>query len=196
MIATQARYVGIDAARGVAVLLMVLDHVLIVTQGPDLSPGRLLTRASMPTFALLIGVFADKPLSWRRRWEWIAAGACAFVLYPLVGLTGPLLLSWLALGRWVARTAPGRPLAPVVGLVMLLTAWANGMLPSIAGEYHPAAMVALVCVGRWIGRERMAQLIGSPDRRFRWLAIVGRIPLAVYVGHLVVLALVVMLMQN
>lgn len=177
---------ALDSLRGVAVLTMVVDHVLVATDGSGWSIGRLLTRVSLALFAVVLGACATWPLGWRRCLPWAGALGAALVLYPLAGLGGPLLLAWLAAARWFCVRSPRWLLW--VTVVLVLTMATNGVaLPRAAGEYPALGITAMAAVGRLAG-------LGNVDRFGRklrlpaWVAAVGRRPLAWYVGHLLVLA--------
>lgn len=179
-----ARIAALDSVRGAAVLLMVVDHVLVVTEGGGWSVGRFLTRLSLPAFALVLGAVAVRPLSWRRWWSWAAAAGAAQVLYPLAGITGPLLLVWLALGRFAAVRLSRRAALGLLGV--LLVVLVNGLpVPGPPGEYSPVFVVGLVVLGRQLGP---AAVVGWARYVPAFCGAVGRRPLLWYLGHLAALA--------
>lgn len=189
------RLVGIDRARGLAVLLMVLDHVLVLVSSAVGSSWAIeavrltVTRASLPLFGVIAGVMLG-----RRRapdvWLLIAAFGCSQLSYLFPFGTGrPDVLILFAV---VLTAAPVLLRAPVLlcalGIIQSVT-WPLG--GSWTG-YQPGTIVALVSLGSlfaYFGGDypvngRAVSLLPS------WLEPVGRHPLGWYVGHFVVLTIV------
>lgn len=180
------RSAALDRLRGVAVVLMVFDHLLIVT-GQAGSPLReTVTRAAMPLFAVVAG-----HLSRRGSWRLLGVAVLGLLLPVLVPwVDAPNVLLWLASGSVlvVAARRIARPALWLLPLVVL-TAAANGrpfLAPS--GSFEPVAVWALMCLGALMSRPGLdragARLPAALDRAGRW-------PLSVYAGHLLVLQLVV-----
>jgi len=176
-----ARDPALDRARGLAVVLMLLDHVLEATHAG--TPIRLtLTRASMPLFFLVSGHLV-KRLSWRT------------LATLMIGANLPLLVPWIddpnvlvtyAIGSAIVVAARRwRPIAYLVP-IWALTWYANGYGWE-PGSYAPLACYALMCIGHLMLRGQWSWALCLPA----WLAWCGRWPLSVYVGHLLLLQLVV-----
>lgn len=200
--ATERRLDGIDRLRGLAVLLMVLDHVVIagvsvgawsysawwpawlIRMGP--------TRAAMPIFMVLVGLFiARRPARTTRVWQVIAAGllvsACIAAsggwmpLPEILLLASPILAASSYVRRWPTALA-------AIGVVQVFT-WPIGT------PYEPGAVLALVCVGvltaRSTRRSRLDTVCSASLPAV--LGPVGRRPLMWYVSHLAAVSLAVAL---
>ena len=185
---TTTRLPGLDAARGLAVLVMVLDHVLIVTGHPDSAVRATVTRAAMPLFMVVAGALISR-LRGRRLLRTAIAGLALPMFVPWID--NPNILVLYVIGTLCVagcRWALGR-----TGLWLLviagLTGLANGY-DAIGTGYPPNAVIALMGVGALLGRTHLEQAFSRLLRPgLRWLAYLGRRPLAVYLGHLVVLRL-------
>lgn len=184
--AVTVRDVGVDALRGAAILLMVLDHVLHVVD-PDsvLRTGSpvAVTRLSLPLF-MLAAAAVWRPLTWRRYGRLTLVGMVESVLYVVLGMGGPGIV------------------ALVVGVLLLVdvvgVSWLVGVLGLVQARYasigwfegYQPGMVLL-----WFVLGRLAWQAGAVSCPWwlRWpvLAWVGRHPIWWYVGHLLVLVAVV-----
>lgn len=181
---------ALDGARGMAILLMLLDHLLVVTGHGDLWVRSTITRAAMPAFMVIGGALVAHtmtPPRLARLVRTIAIGLALPVMVPwiddpniLVMYAAGWLLVW-AVSRWTW----GAPLLVIVGATLA----ANGLLGHTGAGYYPiGAVVALMGAGAWIGRLQLAswlQPFGSRGLRLvQWL---GRHALAFYAAHLLVL---------
>lgn len=176
------RAVHLDALRGLAVLAMVVDHLALYADVPLLrdTVGRL----ALPLFFVLGGHLLTR-LSPRL----LLIGALGLVLPGLAPwVDAPNVLLWYALGafllapgwRWAGTAVPA-------GLVVAvaLTALANGVTPP-AGSYDPLALFALMALGRLLPRPALDWARRLPQS----LSLLGRWPLTVYVGHVLLLTVV------
>jgi surface polysaccharide O-acyltransferase-like enzyme len=174
----QLRDTSLDRARGLAMLLMLVDHVLEVTRH-GLSVRESVTRASMPLF-FLIGGHLVRRLSWRLLL--VAGWGVALPLF-VPWIDTPNVLVWYAIGAVILVAANGRR-AVLVGLPLLaLTMFANGYGVETLNTYEPWALWALMCCGALLPRSAFAWARRLP-------AVVGRLgryPLTFYVGHLLAL---------
>jgi hypothetical protein len=177
----QGRDGALDRLRGLAVLLMVADH-LALSAGLDvvrLTAGRL----AVPLFFVLAGHLASR-LSWRHG-RLIGLGLLLPAFAPWVDSPNVLLylgvflpaVAWAGRHRWLL------PLA----VVLALTLAANGYAGPVGTGYAPSALLALCCVGALLPRSAFA----AAGRLPVVLAWPGRHALSLYVGH--VLALTVLL---
>jgi len=173
------RVPALDRVRGLAVLLMVFDHLLVVTAGPFIF-RETITRAAMPLFFLL-GGFLVRRLSWR-----LAGIGLLGLLAPLwapAWIDRPNVLLWFALCApvvlFLRRRGAGWLLA---GAAVCLTFAANGygVLPA---SYAPAGLLGLMLIGALAPLSWFAW----GDRLPAWVGAVGRFPVSVYVGHLLLL---------
>lgn len=167
----------LDALRGVAVLLMVADHLILVLEAePLLRWGP--TRVAMPIFMLLAGQLVRR---FSLRLAWVA----------LIGLALPWFIPWTERPSILLLYAVGasvvlvlRRVSWVGGLVVLaacLSALANGL---DGPGYAALAVVGLVVLGSMMPRSWFSDLGGHCPG---WCAPFGRFPLSVYVGHLALL---------
>jgi len=178
------RLPSIDRVRGLAVVLMVVDHVLVLVQfrSPEVvqwayALRMTVTRASLPLFCLCAGVLLHGRRSTARLLD-IAAVALvtnvALEVWPMgirapeiLAVLLPVLLAGGVLVRW--------PAASVVLGVLQVTVWPIGW----AG-YEPGLVVAFVALGVLVGRPALSWGDSLPAA----LGAVGSRPLAWYAGHM------------
>ncbi len=176
------RLLGLDALRGLAVLVMVGDHASRYVPGGywfSITGGRL----AVPLFFVVAGALVTR-VTWRHGWVAVL-GLALPVAVPWIDSPNVLLL--LAVGAVVVATL-GQSVWRWPLLVVALTAYANqwpGPAP-VSGFYVPLALLALMVLGSLLGRVELATL---GDRLPHWLRAPGRYPLSLYVGHLLVLQL-------
>lgn len=168
------RSAALDGLRGAAVVLMVADH-LAATAGMDLlrlGP----TRWALPIFALIAGSLTA---STARLVECAAAGLVVSAL--AIGsdwMNGVDVLVLLVGAKAVVQLRPGWALpAAVVGLCQA------AYVPVEWSGYQPGWVLGWVALGALVPVRAWAEGLPSLTR----LAGVGRWPLAIYVGHLVLL---------
>lgn len=181
------RSAALDAFRGLAILLMIGDHVSLIL-GFD-AYRYTLGRAAMPAFFLLAGHLAGR-LSWRH------------VRIAAIGLALPLAVPWIdspnvlvlwsvgclllwGLRRW------GAPVQLVAILALAAAANGWGALP-FGRSYVPLALWGLMAVGAGLPRTWFTWAGVLPA----WVAAMGRHPIAWYVGHLLVLEGVMLWLSN
>lgn len=188
------RFAGLDVTRGIAIMLMVLDHGLVVA-GQDHSPIRMtMTRAALPVFMVLAGALIGAHLRGRRLLRVAIAGLALPLVVPWID--NPNILVLYVLGAVIVWAARGTGRDPRTGalwvaLVAVVTLSANGWGDQ-PGGYPWAPVVALMLTGALAGRWRLAAATACLDRRWlRPVQWIGRYPLTVYVGHLLILQLVV-----
>lgn len=186
--ATGQRLVSLDVWRGLAVLAMVVDHLALVTPLPDvfrLFPGRV----AMPLFFLIAGALVTR-LTWRHLDGLLFGLALPFVV-PWID--APNVLVWWALGcaALVGMRRVGLPLwLPVV---LAVAAYANGYGHGLDGSYGPLGLLALMCLGAMLPLSTWASGALLLQGRLRGvLAWVGRHALSLYVGHLLLLQVVLL----
>ena len=177
-----ARNPYLDALRGFAIVLMIVDHVAAVWMDTAIVLGglRFWTRPAMPLFCVVMG-FCLKPDGTfnLKRWVQIAAAAAAtnLLITPLYGV-GDILVSLLVAAA--ACTTVGRWTLVLPGLILLYrfdptAAWLDYQLTlaipmtalgGIARRYGPsptmaaaAGMLAITMTGRLI----------EPDDTYRYV---------------------------
>jgi surface polysaccharide O-acyltransferase-like enzyme len=168
----------LDELRGLAVALMVLDHLLIFV-----APGHWLratvTRAAMPLFFVVAGHLARR-VRWRRLLGVAAVGAALPAVVPWLDRPNVLLL--YAVGVPVVVWARSRGLLPLV-IAAALTLAANGWADPTGHAYWAPAVVALMATGALIRFREVELGRGVVPPGAAHLARLGRYPLSVYVGH-------------
>jgi surface polysaccharide O-acyltransferase-like enzyme len=173
---TPARSVALDRLRGLAISLMILDHLLLVAAAPGWWRDTI-TRAAMPLFFVVAGHLLHR-LSWRHLFVagiGLVLPVVTFVEDPNVLLIYALAAPAVVIAR---RYALGLPLL----LVAAVTVCANNV-PTIGTSYNPAALLALLCIGAGLDRSLFAHARRLPAA----LGHLGRYPLTVYVGHVLLL---------
>lgn len=172
----RVRLVGLDAARGLAVLLMIGDHLALWAGVP--AYRFTLGRLAMPLFFVLAG-YLSRRLRWRHLWV------------ALIGVGLPLVVPWIdspnvlllwAVGSliiWLWRQQ-GLPLWVLLAAALTVEANGWGHMPR---AYEPAAMLGLMVCGAMMP----ASAWGWASRLPRQLAVLGRYPVSVYVGHLLLI---------
>lgn len=183
-----SRSPGIDRLRGVAVLVMVADHVLVFV--PGVMPVRLtVTRLAMPLFFVIAGHLAT-----RCRWDrllWVGGVGAAI---PLVAwwIDRPNVLLVYAAAVPLVVLARRRP-SPVWLAVLVavpLVQLANGeLLRPVTTGFDPLALLGLMALGALLPRPAFTAF----DRLPAWLGWCGRWPLTVYVAHVVAFSAVAVL---
>lgn len=178
----------IDSLRGLAILLMLLDHALSLvsdlngTYHPVALLVRLtLTRLAMPMFMLVAGYCFKGNLNLRRFGELVVAACLANVAFWRLGWHTPDIVALFVivalLSAWIHRY----PVAFfVVGIIQAMF-WRYD-----SNVYQIGAIVCCVSFGVLLRRlDWQPTWVPSGFER------VGRYPLTWYVGHLLVFAVIV-----
>lgn len=183
----------IDALRGAAIILMIVDHALGFAQTTALAEQWMhtvritVTRLSMPAFMLCSGMLLARHQISRRRWCEVATAAVVVNLAAVAaGMSAfvPDILALWCVVMVVAGPIRRMPVAmAVLGLLQTLY-W-----PIPIHNFQPGWVMAFVALGVLAERgqdRRMLQALG--DRLPSWTEPMGRHPLGWYLGHLAVLA--------
>lgn len=164
----------IDALRGFAILLMILDHSLMVTE--QATPIRYtFTRLAMPLFFIIGGALSHR-VNVKRLIPVLAVGV-------VLQLIDPRFQSlWLFIG-YILGIVVVRYANKYLALVVCATISANNFGTFIPG-YDLTMLIALVVVGSMIGKDTFVSI----GNRFpKWLAPLGRYPLTIYAVHILLL---------
>lgn len=173
----------IDKARGLAILLMIVDHVCIVANhGYWLR--HTITRLAMPLFFVISGHLV-KRISWRT----FAIGIVGLAIPQLVYFSGNInVLTWYSVGAIVVYFARKYPPALYGVTWITLTISANFYFSgqwSGPTSYWSPALIALMTLGATVPRDIFHQI---PFWRLpEWVSKIGKYPLSIYVGHLLIL---------
>lgn len=187
------RLAGLDRLRGLALVLMVVDHALLAAGG--LVAVRVtVTRASLPLFCLVAGALltAARP-RWARLGKIAAAGLVATAFGAPFGIGQPDVLFVLALALVAAPLlirigSPGVLYGALAVAILQPVSWPGWLLVPGWTGYQPGTVLALVIVGHLWGAPQLAHY---GDRLPGWLALPGRHPLSLYVWHVFVLGALV-----
>lgn len=175
-----ARWVALDALRGLAIVLMMVDHVALV-YGAPFGVREIITRLAMPLFMLLAG-YLWRPGLRMRHLDLIVAAALSVPLSWLIGSDTVPILVVLVLVLPLMELAHRYPLALLVLAIVQPITW-----PIAWYGYQPGAILALLIVGHLMRWSRLPSDWLRVGERMPFLAPVGRWPLMIYVGHLVLL---------
>ena len=179
----------LDRLRGLAVLLMFLDHGLLLWL--TLDPGQDLrgdlratvTRFSMPLFMVVSGFFLERTSRRRARMiALVAAGLAPILWFTWPEFSQPEILALWVLGFSLRTVLERFPLETIVlGVLQILH------LPVGWPGYEPGLVAVFLAVGV-LARHRPESLerLGRPLPG--WFAWFGRRSLLLYCGHLLVIA--------
>lgn len=179
--APPTRVRSIDRARGLAIALMVVDHLLVVID-PTNPLRYTATRLALPLFMFTAAIF-HRRITRTRLLHLAPAIAAEFTVAVFVLGTFPGIVTTYALVVLAIQHIPDvhrHALAlTTLGLVQAL------YLPLPITGYQPGIVLAWYSLGLLAA----SQLIGSPlaHQRLSLLEPLGRHPIAFYVGHLVAL---------
>lgn len=180
----------IDGARGLSIVGMMLSHVLIVA-GLAWWPLLHLTlwRPVAPVFFLLFGILWRS--GWRRRhWQLLAGALVAHGFAVVLGFPLPDVLAVIVGLVLVMPLCKRWPHAAIALAVTQLAFWP---MPELWGGFAPGFAVALATAGATVPADGFVRAWGNAGVRLG-LEVVGRHPLAWYLGHLATLSLFVLLL--
>lgn len=180
------RSTALDRLRGLAITLMILDHVLVIFA--PVSPVRTtVTRLAMPLFMVVSGLLMRLGGQYRRL-RYLEAFAVVIVVTPLLGWLWPAFGVPEIVGVWLLVAITFRPVVqrwPLTGAVVgyiWYTYW-----PLAWHGYQPGVVLMFLCIGSLCVRDvgEIGRLGGYLPSQLERL---GRRPLLIYGGHLLVLA--------
>lgn len=175
------RRVELDRLRGLAILLMVGDHLALVWsfEAYRLTLGRL----AMPLFFVVAGHLAGRRLSSRHLLA-VGVGLVLPVVVPWVD--SPNVLVWFGVGAGILYVFERRGWPTWLLVLPALIFAANGWSLLSGRSYDPLALLALMVVGRGLA----PTLLVAGRRLPCWVGALGRRPLTWYVGHVLALQVV------
>lgn len=172
----------LDRLRGLAIALMVLDHVLAVTDtSAELYLRLTVTRFALPLF-MICAAHVWRPLSGRNARRLGLAAIAEVALCEALDFASPGIIAiylGLMLGLRIAPRLAERP-----GVLLLFGLIQAAYVPLGWGGYEPGLVLTWWALGRLAAQELEAAGQWLPT----WAATLGRHPLGWYVGHLAVLA--------
>lgn len=201
----RARNLIIDAMRGAAIILMVIDHSLAALESTGLfniivEYSRLtITRVSMPLFMIASGIVWTLYGLRLRRWFQVlllaaALNAMTRVLWPDFNFP-EILLVWamLALFWKLIRRFP--VLTLIIGFIQ------NTYWQVYWQAYQPGELAIFLAAGVLVARAPLERLWNLPDASkargiINACAKVGQYPLTIYGTHLAILAVLVAAANN
>ncbi|MHA7812890.1 MAG: TraX family protein [Phycisphaerales bacterium] len=195
LVITPARNVRIDKLRGLAILLMILDHVLCVID-PENIARYTLTRAALPIFMLISGyLLANRNPSLKRYAQLVAASFCSLLIVqhiPGMAKVDVLFVIAIVLTVWpIARRYP--IIALCIGAVQSQTL-------GLWDGYEPGHILAIMCAGALLNQER-----STTDRKIatitasilpRAFTTIGQAPLLFYLSHLAIIRIAHIVIGN
>lgn len=175
----------LDKVRGLAVLLMFLDHTLSVLEGGMI--WRLtLTRASLPLFMLVSGyLLAYRNPSFRRYAQLLAASAVSLILVQQIpGKASADVLAMISVAVSCWPIARRWPIA-----TMAIASTIGYTFAGLGDGYQPGYLLSLMCAGAMLRRASWATRDLDLGHRFAdtlpsFLIYLGRWPLTWYLVHL------------
>lgn len=168
---------GIDRLRGLAILLMVLDHVLVFSGSENHVLRHTITRAALPLFCLVAGVLCSK-VNRGRLLDLVWIGCWSSVLNIVAGQPDVTLLFALGFALYSYWSSP-------VFLAICILQPVTWPLPW--SGYQPGTVLALLAVGRGLVAVGYLNRLGAMLPQF--FRLFGQWPLAIYGGHLTILAI-------
>jgi uncharacterized membrane protein len=168
-----SRLVEVDRVRGLAIMLMLVDHVAYIAGPVELRMT--VGRAAMPLFMLLGGALATR-LTWRHGLA-LGIGGALTVVAPWAG--EPNILVQYVLGVFLLVCLRWAELTPWVALVAAGVSVSNGWSDD-AWSYEQVGIFALMACGALLGLGWAVRLGGVLPA---FLGPVGAAPLRWYVGN-------------
>lgn len=196
------RLVILDAMRGLAIVIMIIDHLLAALESLGVESNfveysRLsATRFSMPLFMIASGI------AWRlyglRFARWAQVVIWALLINLLTRLLWPdfnfpeILAIWAALAiAWkLFRRFP---------IIAIIIGYTQATYWQIKWQgFQPGELAIFLGVGALLSKSSLDSLWREPrtSRFLKPLAVVGRYPLTIYGGHLIAITLIVGAINN
>ena len=170
----RVRSVSLDRIRGLAIVLMILDHILDLTH--ELPLIRMtVTRLSMPLFFIISGHLVKRVNA--RTFQIMVIGFILPISIPWID--NPNVLFWYAVGTIVVVYVKQKWLI----ILAALTMGANHYALYIGSSYDPLFLIAFMAIGSTFPREYFSW----GNRLPAFFTFVGKYPLSIYLGHLFLL---------
>ena len=168
---------AIDSLRGIAIALMIVDHIVIRFAGPIIIHDTI-TRAAMPIFFIISGHLIK-----RVNYRHILIGILGILLPLYVSfLDDPNVLFYYAIFSPVILLLKRYPEIGVGVLALCLTFYGNFHDLEFGNGYPPLIILSLMILGTMTPR-----IFFSFADKIRGFDRLGRFPLTIYVGHLLII---------
>ena len=182
-----ARFAAIDRLRGLAIVLMIGDHLAIFTLQDWYRVS--LGRVAMPLFFILSGYLVTR---FTRRHALVGV---AGLLLPFAAswVDSPNVLVWYCAGAFIlSQRFVRHPLTLAAIALLGLLLGANGYAHLFLSGYNPWCLLAIMALGALLREIGPGLELWQPAARLpRWLGMLGRYPLSWYLGHVLFLTAVV-----
>lgn len=158
---------------------MIVDHIFIQVN-PQSFVRFTVTRLAMPLFFLISGHLVKRVT--KRTAAIFAVGLLLPAFIPWVD--SPNVLCWYALGSIIIVYLKKAR----IGIIIFALTWAANYYnhPEFS-SYWPWSLFALMCFGSLLERKTFA--IG--EKLHSSFAVIGRFPLSIYVGHMILIQAIV-----
>ncbi len=196
------RILIIDAIRGLAIALMIIDHSLFAIESIGVANNiveysRLsVTRFSMPLFMIASGVIWT--LYGLRIKRWIQVFILSIILNVTIRVLWPDFNNPEILFVWTLLAICWRLIIRFPITVMIIGYTQFIFWPVSWGGYQPGELAIFLGVGVLIARAPLDKVWGRIkfEKLLSTLAFLGRYPLSIYSGHLISLSLIVTAVNN
>lgn len=192
----------IDAIRGLAIALMIIDHSLFALESLGVANNIVeysrisITRFSMPLFMIASGIIWT--LFGLRIKRWVQVFILSIILNVTIRVLWPDFNNPEILFVWTLLAICWRLIIRFPITVMIIGYTQFIFWPVSWGGYQPGELAIFLGVGVLIARAPLSKAWGRIrfEKLLSTLAFLGRYPLSIYSGHLISLSLIVAAINN